>query len=191
MSVGGCSKLTIAHSEFGREGKKSAHATQTKMINRISDLPRTAKTFEKREGSPLACPGVKRARTWRVELSPWSKEVGRKHTLTHTTGPTRRPGLVLGMGMGPEPRIVCVAHQVPCTVPYQGRLGRTGVGPNRRTLTGRVSFGMGGGSRKGTNFGIQGPASRRTPAQHTRGKARCNAAISPFARLLSLMTTLR
>lgn len=73
------------------------------MINRISDLPRTAKTFEKREPSPLACPGGKRARTWRVELSSCSEEIGRDHTLTHTTGPTRRPGLLLGLGMGLSP----------------------------------------------------------------------------------------
>lgn len=44
---------------------------QTNRINRISDLTlaRTAKTFEKRKHSPLASPGVKRARTRRVELS--------------------------------------------------------------------------------------------------------------------------
>lgn len=33
-----------------------------------------------------------------------------------------------------------------------------------------MSFCMGGGSRKGTNFGIQGPASRRPLRKHTRGK---------------------
>lgn len=41
---------------------------------------RTAETFEKREQSPLACPGGKRAQTWRVELSWYREETGRKHT---------------------------------------------------------------------------------------------------------------
>lgn len=33
-----------------------------------------------------------------------------------------------------------------------------------------MSFGMGGGSRKGTNFGIQGPASWGSLRGRTRGK---------------------
>lgn len=54
-----------------------------------------------------------------------------------------------------------------------------------------MSFCMGAGSRKGTNFGIQGPASCRPLRCVREARARCNAAISQFARLLHLMTRLR
>lgn len=54
-----------------------------------------------------------------------------------------------------------------------------------------MSFGMGAGSRKGTNFGIQGPASCRPLRSIREARARCNAAISQFARLLHLMARLR
>lgn len=140
---------------------------KTKMINRISDLPRTAKTFEKRAPSPLACPGGKRARAWQWSpLHADRKSAGDALTVTQR-GPTGAHAMT-GAGTGREPRIVCVAHLVLYIVPYQGRLGR--VGPNRRTLKGRMSFGMGGGSRKGTNFGIQGPASWGSLRRRTRGK---------------------
>lgn len=108
---------------------------KTKMINRISDLPRTAKTFEKREHPPLACPGGKRARAWRVELSLHGerKSAGDTRSLSHshnayTTGPTRRPGL--GLGVSPAscalPILYLASYRTKADSDELGQIGEPG-----------------------------------------------------------------
>jgi hypothetical protein len=125
------------HSEFEGEGKKRRPCNPNKDDKPDLRSSRTATTFEKREHSPLASPGGKRARTWRVEPS-WCREetcrkltsltrpLARSHTHTRTHAHNGGPRDDRGWGTGTGPRIVCAGHLVPCIVPYQGRLGRFG-----------------------------------------------------------------
>lgn len=100
------------HSEFEREGKKRRPCNPNKDDKPDLRSLRTAKTFEKREHSPLASPGGKRARTWRVELSWCREEIGRKlthsshshthiHTHTHAHDGAHARTEAGGLGLGP------------------------------------------------------------------------------------------